>query len=84
MNLAKLTLLVCPAVLASMMFVASPAHAAIHLTQTPKASYERSHSELATAIASTQATSDPQIPQGCMCARCLQTVERLQGKLPGM
>jgi hypothetical protein len=88
MNIIKLILLACPALLVSMLLVVNPAQAS-----SLKSAYSR---QIVTVVSTQQITdlatphliqtSNPIIDQlGCNCANCVQSkFESLQGKLPSV
>ncbi|MDZ7951901.1 hypothetical protein [Nostoc sp. DedQUE09] len=88
MNIIKLILLACPAVMVSMLLVVNPAHAS-----SLKSAYSR---QIVTVVSTQQIpdvatphliqTSNPIIDQlGCNCANCVQSkFQSLQGKLPSI
>ncbi|MBW4674303.1 MAG: hypothetical protein KME52_09860 [Desmonostoc geniculatum HA4340-LM1] len=86
MNIAKLILLACPALLASMLLLANPAHASnlksIDATQIITVASTQQISDLAAPKLIQK--SNPIIEQlGCNCAKCIEVqFQSLQGKLP--
>ncbi|MHC0063484.1 hypothetical protein ACWATR_11220 [Nostoc sp. UIC 10890] len=88
MNIIKLILLACPALLVSMLLLVNPAHAS-----SLKSAYSR---QIVTVVSTQQIpdlatphliqTSHPRIDRvGCNCANCVQSkFQSLQGKLPSV
>ncbi|MBF2025503.1 MAG: hypothetical protein IGS48_01885 [Oscillatoriales cyanobacterium C42_A2020_001] len=84
MNLAKFSLIICPAVLmmsSTTVVVSAQALEAATSAQTRVESEQASSHDLLEANSS-GLVSDPQVPRGCMCSHCLQSPERLQGQFP--
>lgn len=95
MNRAKLILLSCPVLLASMLLVANPAHANEVVAQPPKTEasaptkqpifevvFERETPE-APMLEFTDEEANAAIQRyGCDCTSCLNTARQLQGQLP--
>uniref|UniRef100_A0A832H1G2 Secreted protein n=1 Tax=Oscillatoriales cyanobacterium SpSt-402 TaxID=2282168 RepID=A0A832H1G2_9CYAN len=83
MNLAHLSLVVCPAIVA-FASIAMQSVQAVELTDTaqPQANSEPLSSPAWAGSISNGLVSDPQVPRGCLCSRCLQSTERLQGQFP--
>lgn len=88
MNFAKLTLVLCPAILTALLLLVNPAHASEIATLD---SVQTSHKQVADQglpVHTVGVVSDPQVPRGCACSRCVQasqqTFQLLQGRLPGL
>jgi hypothetical protein len=82
MNLTKLALFSCPAVLAALVLMTSPAQASTpaNLSQPSLLEFTTEHHAITIDVA---APSDrPLLPTGCSCARCTNAEERLQGQFP--
>ncbi|MBN3870034.1 hypothetical protein [Nostoc sp. JL33] len=88
MNIVKLILLACPALLVSMLLVVNPAHASslksAYATQIMTVASTQQIPDLATPKLAQKST--PIIDQlGCNCANCVQSkFQSLQGKLPSV
>ncbi len=85
MNLAQFSLVVCSTILVFAPAVAQSAQAKD--TEFSESAQAQSGSEqLSTyawgSLGTASLVSDPQVPRGCMCNRCLQSAERLQGQFP--
>lgn len=81
MNLAKFSLIICPAMVTVFSMVAASAQA----FEVATVAHAESGSELVThhgVMQSGEVVSDPQVPRGCACSRCTQSAERLQGQFP--
>lgn len=93
MNKAKLILLACPALLASMVLVVNSANATEAVTQPPDTSvlpvtpiveivFEQEGSEEPILEFTDQESDDAIARYGCDCPRHLNAIRQLQGKLP--
>ncbi len=88
MNIVKLILLACPALLISMLLVVNPAHPSslksAYITQIITVASTQQIADLATPKLIQK--SNPIIDQlGCNCANCVQSrFQSLQGKLPSV
>lgn len=84
-NFAKLILLACPVVLASMLMETFPAHASetASLLQLTRINPEQTAVNHPVSVASNQKPDRLPVPTGCTCARCMKVEELLQARLPG-
>jgi len=82
MNLAKLVFFSCPVILASLVWLNSPAEASTstQLTSITRTAFTTTHHVV--MVAASAPSDRPQLPTGCSCARCTKAEELLQGKLP--
>lgn len=86
MNLAKLILLACPVVLASMLMGAVPTHASetASLLQLTRVNSDQTAVNHSVSVASNQKPDRLPVPTGCTCTRCMKVEELLQDRLPGL
>lgn len=84
MKIAKLILLACPVVLASMMMLANPAAASIANAPTTAEVTLVSTQPIIASAPKLNQQSNPILDQlGCGCATCVKAkFQQLQGKLP--
>ncbi|HEY9664661.1 MAG TPA: hypothetical protein V6C65_39975 [Allocoleopsis sp.] len=82
MNLTQLALFSCPAVLAALVLITSPAQASTtaNLSQPRLVEFTTEHHAITIAVASP--SDRPLFPTGCSCARCTKAEELLQGQFP--
>jgi len=82
MNLTKLALFSCPAVLAALVLMTSPAQANTSANLLQPGSVEVTADHHAISVAVVSPSERPRIPTGCSCARCTKAEELLQGRFP--
>jgi hypothetical protein len=88
MNIAKLILLACPVILASILLVANPAKASSFQSATATQTIAVVSTQQSTKLITPKLSqaSNPIMDQvGCSCASCVQAKSQmLQGKLPSV
>lgn len=79
MNLAKLILLACPVVLASMLIRTVSAHASetASLLQLTRVNLEQTAVNHSVSVVFNQKPDRLPVPTGCTCARCMKVEELL-------
>ncbi|NJR48394.1 MAG: hypothetical protein HC780_01405 [Leptolyngbyaceae cyanobacterium CSU_1_3] len=82
MNLTKLTLVSCPAILAALVMVSNPAEASTPANLLQLGSVGATTDHHAVSVSVVSPSDRPLLPTGCSCARCTKVDQLLQGQFP--